>query len=78
VQFLTESTVLSASGGLIGVFVGVTGPIVVTSMSDIQTALSWWAIMIAFGFSVIIGMAAGVYPAFRAALLDPIEALRHE
>jgi putative ABC transport system permease protein len=77
-QFLTESTVLSASGGLIGVFVGVTGPIVVTSMSDIQTALSWWAILIAFGFSVIIGMAAGVYPAFRAALLDPIEALRHE
>jgi putative ABC transport system permease protein len=63
---------------LIGVFAGVTTPITVTSMSDIQTALSWWAIVIAFGFSVVIGMAAGVYPAYRAAMMDPIEALRHE
>jgi putative ABC transport system permease protein len=47
-------------------------------MSEIQTALSWWSILIALGFSVVIGMAAGVYPAFRAAMLDPIEALRHE
>jgi putative ABC transport system permease protein len=47
-------------------------------MSEIQTALCWWAILMAFGFSVVIGMAAGVYPAYRAAVMDPIEALRHE
>lgn len=78
VQFLVESTVLSASGGLMGIFLGIAIPIVVTSTSEIQTALSWWAVLMAFGFSVVIGMVFGVYPARRAALMDPIEALRHE
>jgi putative ABC transport system permease protein len=47
-------------------------------MSGIQTALSLWAIALAFGFSVITGIVFGVYPARRAALMNPIEALRHE
>jgi putative ABC transport system permease protein len=47
-------------------------------MSDIETALSWWAILIAFGTSVATGVVFGVYPARRAALMNPIEALRHE
>ena len=61
-----------------GIFVGIAIPIVVTSTSEIQTALSWWSILMAFGFSVVIGMVFGVYPARRAALMDPIEALRHQ
>jgi putative ABC transport system permease protein len=77
-QFLVESTVLSASGGVIGVFLGIAIPIVVTSMSEIETAISLLAITIAFMTSVGIGMVFGVYPARRAALMDPIEALRHE
>jgi len=78
VQFLVESTVLASSGGLLGVFLGITIPLVVTSMSEIETALSWWAVLIAFGMSVTVGMVFGVYPARRAAMMNPIEALRHE
>jgi putative ABC transport system permease protein len=77
-QFLMESTVLSAVGGLLGVVLGVAIPIGVTSMSDIETAVSWMAILIALGTSVGIGIMFGVYPARRAALMNPIEALRHE
>jgi putative ABC transport system permease protein len=78
VQFLVESTVLASSGGLLGVFLGIAIPMVVTSMSEIETALSWWAVLIAFGMSVTVGMVFGVYPARRAAMMNPIEALRHE
>jgi putative ABC transport system permease protein len=77
-QFLVESTVLSASGGLLGIFLGIAIPIAVTSMSEIETAISWLAILVAFMTSVGIGMVFGVYPARRAAMMDPIEALRHE
>ncbi len=77
-QFLVESTVLSAAGGLLGIFLGIAIPIGVTSMSEIETAISYLAILIAFLTSVGIGMIFGVYPARRAALMDPIEALRHE
>jgi len=78
IQFLIESTVLSAAGGLMGILLGIVIPIVVSEMSEIETALSGWAIGIAFGTSVAIGVIFGVYPARRAALMDPIEALRHQ
>jgi putative ABC transport system permease protein len=76
-QFLIESTTLSALGGLLGVLLGIGIPIIVTLTSDIQTVLSWWSVLLAFAISVGIGMVFGVYPARRAALMDPIEALRH-
>ena len=78
IQFLIESTVLSDSGGLLGVLLGVGIPEIVNHSSDIETALSWWFIIIAFSTSVAIGIVFGVYPARRAALMDPIEALRHQ
>jgi len=77
-QFLVETVVLSTIGGLLGIFLGVVIPVLVTLMAGITTALSLWAIMLAFGISVSIGIIFGMYPARRAALMDPIEALRHE
>ena len=77
-QFMVESMVLAAGGGLLGIFLGVAIPLGVSRLSEIETALSWWAILIAFGTSVLTGVVFGVYPARRAALMNPIEALRHE
>jgi len=77
-QFLVECTVLSSTGGLLGIVVGIVIPIVVTKMSEIETVLSWWAVFLAFGISVATGIMFGMYPARRAAMMDPIDALRHE
>jgi putative ABC transport system permease protein len=77
-QFLIESTVLSAGGGLLGLVLGVALPQLVSLSSEIETVISWWSMAIAFGFSVLTGIVFGVYPARRAALMDPIQALRHQ
>lgn len=77
-QFMVESMVLSSGGGLLGIFLGVAIPTTVSHLSEIETALSWWAVIIAFSTSVLTGIVFGVYPARRAALMNPIEALRHE
>jgi len=77
-QFMVESMVLAAGGGVLGIFLGVAIPLGVSRLSEIETALSWWAIITAFSTSVLTGVVFGVYPARRAALMNPIEALRHE
>ncbi len=77
-QFLVETTVLSSTGGLLGIGLGIFVPYVVTIMSDIETVLIWWSVVMAFVISVAIGILFGMYPAYRAAMMDPIEALRHE
>lgn len=78
VQFLVETIVLSTTGGLLGIGLGVTIPIIVEQLADIDAVLRWWSVLLAFGISVAIGIVFGLYPARRAALMDPIEALRHE
>ncbi len=77
-QFLVETVALSATGGVVGILVGVAIPLGVTAMTGIETAQSWWAVLLAFGISVGIGVVFGMYPARRAAMMDPIQALRHE
>jgi putative ABC transport system permease protein len=77
-QFLVETVLLSSVGGVLGVVLGVVIPLGVSHFSDIETVLSWWSIVLAFGISCGIGVIFGIYPARRAALMDPIEALRHE
>ncbi len=77
-QFLIEAIVISLSGGLIGILLGVAGAKVISGFAGWNTVLSWGAILAAFGVSVSIGLFFGLYPARKAALLDPIEALRYE
>ena len=77
-QFLVETVVLSSAGGLLGVFVGVAIPGIVSAASDIRTAVSLWSVLLAFSIAVMTGIIFGLYPARRAAMMDPIEALRHQ
>jgi putative ABC transport system permease protein len=78
VQFLIETVVLSVSGGLIGVLLGVITPVLVSHFTDMKTVITFWSLIIAFGISAAIGVLFGIYPASRAANLHPIEALRNE
>ena len=78
VQFLINTCVLSIGGGLVGLLLGVTIPMVITLTTDMPTVVEPYSLFLAFGISAGIGIVFGLYPAMRAASLDPIEALRHE
>jgi putative ABC transport system permease protein len=75
-QFLVETSVLSASGAFIGAVVGVAAPPLISWLSGRETALTIWGPMIAVLVAMSTGLIFGIYPARRAATLDPIEALR--
>jgi len=78
-QFLTESATLSLAGGVIGILLGAGGGAAVHAfVPKLPVSLSFWAVALACGFSLAVGIFFGVYPARKAALLDPIEALRYE
>ena len=77
-QFLIESLVLSLVGGIIGIGLGVAGTLVLSSFTKWPTLFSPQAILLAFVFSACVGVFFGFYPARKASLLNPIEALRYE
>ena len=77
-QFLTEAILVSLSGGLIGILVGVAIPLSVQLFADIRIPISPVAIVVAFGVSCLVGLVFGILPANRAAHLHPTEALRYE
>ena len=77
-QFLVESTILCLLGGLIGLALGATVSALLARYAGWQTVVTANSAITAFGFSAAVGMVFGIWPAKRAASLDPIEALRHE
>ena len=77
-QFLIEALVLSGAGGMIGIAIGIIAAIEVSKLGNLPQAISVVSILLAFGFSALIGIVFGLYPAWRASRLDPITALRVE
>ena len=77
-QFLMEAAFLTSLGGLIGIGLGAGIGYVVHYVSGFPISLPWWSFAIGIGFSASVGIFFGMYPAFKASRLDPIEALRYE
>ncbi|NQU52535.1 MAG: ABC transporter permease [Bacteroidetes bacterium] len=76
VQFLSESTIISVSGGVIGIILGVVLSKIISGVFDIKTLISAFSIIISFGVSVLVGVVFGYVPAKRAAEQDPVNSLR--
>lgn len=77
-QFLIEAVVIGVAGGLAGIALGIGAAYGISAIAGWSTVISSASIIMAFGFSIGIGLFFGIYPARKAALLDPIDALRYE
>jgi putative ABC transport system permease protein len=77
-QFLTEAAVLTSVGGILGIVLGSAIGLAVHFVTGFPVSLPLWSFALGLGFSATVGIAFGMYPAIRAARLDPIEALRYE
>jgi putative ABC transport system permease protein len=78
VQFLSETLLLTLVGGILGIVLGSLIPFLVTHFGHMRTVITGSSLVLAFGISAAVGITSGLYPAYRAANMDPIESLRHE
>lgn len=76
-QFLTESSLLCLIGGIVGLTVGVVTAEILAWKTQVPVAAEWWAMALSLGVAIGVGLFFGVYPAARAASLDPVDALRY-
>ena len=78
IQFLSETLILTLAGGILGIILGSIIPFLVTYFSKQPTVITGMSLVLSFGISAAVGITFGLYPAYRAANMDPIESLRHE
>jgi putative ABC transport system permease protein len=77
-QFVAEAVAISITGGIIGVILGISLSLIISFTTDVKTNLTLYSVIIAFGFSVLVGITFGYLPAKRAADLKPVESIRYE
>jgi putative ABC transport system permease protein len=77
-QFLTETIVLSSIGGLLGLGLGIIGAKIIVSFTPWSTIITLWSLILSFSISCFTGIIFGIYPAQKAANMNPVEALRYE
>jgi putative ABC transport system permease protein len=77
-QFLTESILISVSGGLLGIAFGFFLAWLIARTAEWKTIVTTISVVVAFGVSVAVGVIFGIYPAMKAAQINPIDALRYE
>ncbi len=77
-QFIIEALILSLIGGTAGIVIGISGSKILSMLAGWETIVSPLSVLLAFGFSGLVGLFFGFYPAYKASLLNPIDALRYE
>jgi putative ABC transport system permease protein len=77
-QFLVEAVTLTVFGGTLGIALGIGGAFLVKLVTEFPAAAPLWSMFLGFAVSTSVGLAAGLWPAVKAASQDPIEALRYE
>ncbi len=77
-QFLVEANILTITGGLIGIILGFILAWVISLLTPLKASVALWSVLLGVGFSMIVGIFFGLYPANKASKLDPVEALRYE
>ena len=78
VQFLCEAIVLTTTGGCVGIILGAGSAVIISKLAGWKTVLTVWSVVVSIVMAGGVGLVSGLYPAVKAARLEPVRALRHE